>query len=165
MAVSPAWELRIPQKREVRSSSGPQEGKDRGRPGTRSAQGPGKRELRKMDSTYNSFSIPRYPGSGPGAQQPPRTPRAARAGESRRDPTPTRAARAELTAAGFAEGGGAGRGGVWAERGGARLVAEAPLSGVVGALACGGEGFGVCWDRLVCCQFVRPFPFHVSCEY
>lgn len=77
------------------------------------------RELRKMDRTYNSFSIPRYPGSGPGAQQPPRTPRAARAGESRRDPTLARAARAELTAAGSAEGGGAGSGRGLAGRGGA----------------------------------------------
>lgn len=54
---------------------------------------------RKTGRTYNSFSIPHCPGSGSGAQQPPRIPRAARRAKQPSTALP-RAAGARLMAAG-----------------------------------------------------------------
>lgn len=96
-----------------------------------------------MDRTYNSFSIPRYPGSSPGAQQLPRRPRAA-LGEKPPRPELRAGAGARLMAASSAKGSGAGSGWGLGGAGSRAGLMEAPrLSGLPAALACGGSGLGV----------------------
>lgn len=67
-----------------------------------------------MDPTYNSFSIPRRPRSGPGTQQPPRRPRAALAEAARSGPLRGSRGQAE----GRGRGGGGGGAGAGPERAG-----------------------------------------------
>ena len=104
-----------------------------------------------MDHTYNSFSIPRYPGSGPGAQQLPRRPRAA-LGEKPPGHELRAGAGARLMAAGSAKGSGAGSGWGLGGAGSSRAgLMEAPrLSGLPAALPCEGSGLGVPGDGVVC---------------